>query len=64
LAQTISKPSVVARMVEWLYLGENQKVRGHLGKHAGDWHRLRLSGRRAGAPGHLGGFGRTVEALA
>ncbi len=32
LSQTISKPSVVARMVEWLYLGENQKVRGHLGK--------------------------------
>jgi protein-L-isoaspartate(D-aspartate) O-methyltransferase len=32
LSQTISKPSVVARMVEWLYLGDAQKERGHLGR--------------------------------
>ncbi len=32
LSQTISKPSVVARMIEWLYLGENARARGHLGR--------------------------------
>jgi protein-L-isoaspartate(D-aspartate) O-methyltransferase len=32
LSQTISKPSVVARMIEWLYLGENARTRGHLGR--------------------------------
>jgi protein-L-isoaspartate(D-aspartate) O-methyltransferase len=32
LSQTISKPSVVARMIEWLYLGESARVRGHLGR--------------------------------
>jgi protein-L-isoaspartate(D-aspartate) O-methyltransferase len=31
LGQTISKPSVVARMLEWLYLGECAKASGHLG---------------------------------
>jgi protein-L-isoaspartate(D-aspartate) O-methyltransferase len=29
--QTISKPSVVARMLEWLFLGELARQRGHLG---------------------------------
>jgi protein-L-isoaspartate(D-aspartate) O-methyltransferase len=32
LGQTISKPSVVARMIEWLYLGEGARQRGHLGR--------------------------------
>lgn len=32
LSQTISKPSVVARMIEWLYLGEGARARGHLGR--------------------------------
>jgi len=32
LSQTISKPSVVARMIEWLYLGEGARTRGHLGR--------------------------------
>lgn len=32
LSQTISKPSVVARMIEWLYLGEGTRRRGHLGR--------------------------------
>jgi protein-L-isoaspartate(D-aspartate) O-methyltransferase len=32
LGQTISKPSVVARMIEWLYLGEGARARGHLGR--------------------------------
>lgn len=32
LSQTISKPSVVARMIEWLYLGESARQRGHLGR--------------------------------
>ncbi len=32
LSQTISKPSVVARMIEWLYLGEAARARGHLGR--------------------------------
>ncbi|MFZ5547103.1 MAG: protein-L-isoaspartate(D-aspartate) O-methyltransferase [Pseudomonadota bacterium] len=32
LSQTISKPSVVARMIEWLYLGENARSRGQLGR--------------------------------
>lgn len=32
LSQTISKPSVVARMIEWLYLGEAARRRGHLGR--------------------------------
>jgi protein-L-isoaspartate(D-aspartate) O-methyltransferase len=32
LSQTISKPSVVARMIEWLYLGENARAKGHLGR--------------------------------
>lgn len=32
LGQTISKPSVVARMVEWLYLGANARAQGHLGR--------------------------------
>lgn len=32
LSQTISKPSVVARMIEWLYLGENTRSRGQLGR--------------------------------
>jgi protein-L-isoaspartate(D-aspartate) O-methyltransferase len=32
LGQTISKPSVVARMIEWLYLGESARLRGHLGR--------------------------------
>lgn len=32
LQQTISKPSVVARMIEWLYLGEGARSRGHLGR--------------------------------
>jgi protein-L-isoaspartate(D-aspartate) O-methyltransferase len=32
LSQTISKPSVVARMIEWLYLGENARARGQLGR--------------------------------
>ena len=31
LGQTISKPSVVARMLEWLFLGERAKASGHLG---------------------------------
>ncbi|MBK7616235.1 MAG: protein-L-isoaspartate(D-aspartate) O-methyltransferase [Burkholderiales bacterium] len=32
LGQTISKPSVVARMIEWLYLGDGSRQRGHLGR--------------------------------
>jgi protein-L-isoaspartate(D-aspartate) O-methyltransferase len=32
LSQTISKPSVVARMIEWLYLGELQRAKGQLGR--------------------------------
>ena len=32
LGQTISKPSVVARMMEWLFLGPNARREGHLGK--------------------------------
>jgi protein-L-isoaspartate(D-aspartate) O-methyltransferase len=32
LNQTISKPSVVARMLEWLFLGELARTRGHLGR--------------------------------
>ena len=32
LGQTISKPSVVARMIEWLYLGEGARARGGLGR--------------------------------
>jgi protein-L-isoaspartate(D-aspartate) O-methyltransferase len=32
LSQTISKPSVVARMIEWLYLGDAARTRGHLGR--------------------------------
>jgi protein-L-isoaspartate(D-aspartate) O-methyltransferase len=32
LGQTISKPSVVARMIEWLFLGEMARSRGHLGR--------------------------------
>ena len=32
LSQTISKPSVVARMIEWLFLGESARARGHLGR--------------------------------
>ncbi|HSI60835.1 MAG TPA: protein-L-isoaspartate(D-aspartate) O-methyltransferase [Ideonella sp.] len=32
LGQTISKPSVVARMIEWLYLGDGARARGHLGR--------------------------------
>ncbi len=32
LGQTISKPSVVARMLEWLFLGESARARGHLGR--------------------------------
>lgn len=32
LGQTISKPSVVARMIEWLFLGEATRQRGHLGR--------------------------------
>lgn len=32
LGQTISKPSVVARMIEWLSLGEGARQRGHLGR--------------------------------
>lgn len=32
LGQTISKPSVVARMIEWLFLGEGARERGSLGR--------------------------------
>ena len=32
LGQTISKPSVVARMIEWLFLGEGAQQRGDLGR--------------------------------
>lgn len=32
LGQTISKPSVVARMIEWLFLGESARARGSLGR--------------------------------
>ncbi len=32
LGQTISKPSVVARMIEWLFLGDAARERGHLGR--------------------------------
>jgi len=32
LGQTISKPSVVARMLEWLFLGESARGHGHLGR--------------------------------
>jgi protein-L-isoaspartate(D-aspartate) O-methyltransferase len=32
LGQTISKPSVVARMLEWSFLGDNARSRGHLGQ--------------------------------
>jgi protein-L-isoaspartate(D-aspartate) O-methyltransferase len=32
LGQTISKPSVVARMLEWLFLGDTARQRGHLGR--------------------------------
>lgn len=32
LGQTISKPSVVARMMEWLFLGPSARRHGHLGK--------------------------------
>ncbi len=32
LQQTISKPSVVARMIEWLFLAEGVRSRGHLGR--------------------------------
>ena len=32
LGQTISKPSVVARMLEWLHLGESARQRGDLGR--------------------------------
>ena len=32
LGQTISKPSVIARMVEWLFLGDNARASGHLGR--------------------------------
>lgn len=32
LGQTISKPSVVARMLEWLFLGEFAREQGHLGR--------------------------------
>jgi protein-L-isoaspartate(D-aspartate) O-methyltransferase len=32
LSQTISKPSVVARMIEWLYLGDNARAKGQLGR--------------------------------
>ena len=32
LGQTISKPSVVARMMEWLFLGANARAQGHLGR--------------------------------
>ncbi|MBQ0961413.1 protein-L-isoaspartate(D-aspartate) O-methyltransferase [Ideonella sp. 4Y11] len=32
LGQTISKPSVVARMLEWCFLGETARARGHLGQ--------------------------------
>jgi len=32
LSQTISKPSVVARMLEWLFLGGSAQAHGHLGR--------------------------------
>jgi len=32
LGQTISKPSVVARMIEWSFLGERARQTGHLGR--------------------------------
>lgn len=32
LGQTISKPSVVARMLEWLFLGASARHTGHLGR--------------------------------
>ena len=32
LGQTISKPSVVARMLEWLFLGQQARSAGHLGR--------------------------------
>ncbi len=32
LGQTISKPSVVARMIEWLFLGQSARQAGHLGR--------------------------------
>lgn len=32
LGQTISKPSVVARMLEWSFLGERARGQGHLGR--------------------------------
>nr|WP_310734310.1 protein-L-isoaspartate O-methyltransferase [Ideonella livida] len=32
LGQTISKPSVVARMLEWLMLGDTARAQGHLGR--------------------------------
>jgi protein-L-isoaspartate(D-aspartate) O-methyltransferase len=32
LSQTISKPSVVARIIEWLYLGGNARAKGQLGR--------------------------------
>jgi protein-L-isoaspartate(D-aspartate) O-methyltransferase len=32
LGQTISKPSVIARMVEWLFLGDHARTAGHLGR--------------------------------
>ena len=47
--QTISKPSVVARMLELLFGGANARRAGDLGARARDRHRLRLSGGAAGA---------------
>ena len=45
--QTISKPSVVARMIELLFGGANARRTRRAGAGAGDRHRLRLPGRGA-----------------
>jgi protein-L-isoaspartate(D-aspartate) O-methyltransferase len=56
LGQTISKPNVVARMMELLRHGQP----GQTGPGAGDRHRLRLPGGRAEPPGHRGVQHRTA----
>jgi protein-L-isoaspartate(D-aspartate) O-methyltransferase len=56
LGQTISKPNVVARMMELLL----PRAARQAGAGAGDWHRLRLPGGRAEPPGHGGVQHRTA----
>ncbi len=64
LGQTISKPSVVARMIELLLQGDERAPVRSAGSHARDRHGLRLPGGGARPVGPAGGLDRATQAIA